>query len=936
MDFIMLCARRVTGMKPYNNMFNGYSHHDKVRSFIQFLMMDDMEFVESVLEKRFKPVDELVFIQSASRYEAEKESSKNKKYDNVDQARQALSKSWSHLYFLFKFFCFQEDRELPDAHKFTSMIGANPNEQSKDEDGNREQDKEGEKKMELSRRSSQRSQNNPPILKKRSSEMVLTERKVDKQDKNDSPAVSERKEVTNKLQRVPLLRLERSNSQRRALEEGDGGGSEETGYKEERRMKNLPCGPQVLDMLYKIRPQSLYEHEAKKSGARTFITENRPKVKKDLAKKVKAIMWAKRISSARAPQDMRMKTRLGRQEEVLTRVASDDLALQNKVTESWEQISRVSQDFEAAARKIQKLCRSWLTRKIISEGKFLRDGLKAWLSSNTKSDKKDEVRMRLAELIKFCRIFQLCPALISESRLVDIARAASQTSFSADKPAVVWINWSCFQSIIYEVAMFRERQKKAKDQSILKEGESELDILIRLDETVNFLLTGNGEHSFDPSQPAASIRTRVLAYSVAKDVKHKSRLAECVKKVENTLAVTHKLEKGGGKAAEQPGEQTAQSLELRRCLDGYINACRQHKLTPIHTLIAQLPKARVDLCHYSLRGHKAATFGASMEHNSWISELCLCDCRIAADELATILTAVSKTGLTKLDLSENYLNKPGLEALAEFLSSSKTLVSLKARGVALDDSGWDLLVHSGFENSSSLTTIDVAYNQLTDASLDNVEHLVFTKAITRISFAWNLYGPALLPFSSSSSSTTNTTFQSNFILGRFTQAGIQRMRKAASERTKSSRRSKTPRISNLPAILIVADPARMQNLVERARKNGLTDRVAEEMSKVDYMSMFVVLRNPTLSHLSKLQILRMMSSDKFLTADMIVEILTKCFHEAEEPVKKKTLSVLLRKTQYPEDLVAISNGLQKTDFSRHEALQSRSNRSFRSTDMDKI
>ncbi|EKX40924.1 hypothetical protein GUITHDRAFT_153956 [Guillardia theta CCMP2712] len=162
------------------------------------------------------------------------------------------------------------------------------------------------------------------------------------------------------------------------------------------------------------------------------------------------------------------------------------------------------------------------------------------------------------------------------------------------------------------------------------------------------------------------------------------------------------------------------------------------------------------------------------------------------------------------------------------------------------------------------------------------------------------------------------------------------MRKAASERTKSSRRSKTPRISNLPAILIVADPARMQNLVERARKNGLTDRVAEEMSKVDYMSMFVVLRNPTLSHLSKLQILRMMSSDKFLTADMIVEILTKCFHEAEEPVKKKTLSVLLRKTQYPEDLVAISNGLQKTDFSRHEALQSRSNRSFRSTDMDKI
>lgn len=75
----------------------------------------------------------------------------------------------------------------------------------------------------------------------------------------------EPKEVTNKHQRV-LLRLERSNSQRRALEEGDGTDSEETGYKEERRMKNLPCGPQVLDMLYKIRPQSLYEHEAKVQG----------------------------------------------------------------------------------------------------------------------------------------------------------------------------------------------------------------------------------------------------------------------------------------------------------------------------------------------------------------------------------------------------------------------------------------------------------------------------------------------------------------------------------------------------------------------------------------------------------------------------------------------------------------------------------------------
>ena len=61
-------------------------------------------------------------------------------------------------------------------------------------------------------------------------------------------------------------------------------------------------------------------------------------MKKDLAKKMKAIMWAKRISSARAPHDMRMKTKLGRQEDVLTRVASDDLALQNKVTESWEQM----------------------------------------------------------------------------------------------------------------------------------------------------------------------------------------------------------------------------------------------------------------------------------------------------------------------------------------------------------------------------------------------------------------------------------------------------------------------------------------------------------------------------------------------------------------------------------------------------------------------
>ena len=72
-------------------------------------------------------------------------------------------------------------------------------------------------------------------------------------------------EVTDKLQRV-LLRLERSNSQRRALEEGNGKDSKETGFKEERRMKNLPCGPQVLDMLYKIRPQSLYELEAKVLG----------------------------------------------------------------------------------------------------------------------------------------------------------------------------------------------------------------------------------------------------------------------------------------------------------------------------------------------------------------------------------------------------------------------------------------------------------------------------------------------------------------------------------------------------------------------------------------------------------------------------------------------------------------------------------------------
>eukprot|EP00960_Hanusia_phi_P071469 767561-Hanusia_phi.AAC.7 len=80
--------------------------------------------------------------------------------------------------------------------------------------------------------------------------------------------------------------------------------------------------------------------EEKGGGEKVFTlyADSRPKVRRELAKKVQAIIWAKKVSSSRVPYDMKMRTRLAKQEDVFTRIASDDVALQRKVTESWEQM----------------------------------------------------------------------------------------------------------------------------------------------------------------------------------------------------------------------------------------------------------------------------------------------------------------------------------------------------------------------------------------------------------------------------------------------------------------------------------------------------------------------------------------------------------------------------------------------------------------------
>jgi len=101
-------------------------------------------------------------------------------------------------------------------------------------------------------------------------------------------------------------------------------------------------------------------------------------------------------------------------------------ALHEHVLEKWRQGTQIydpfSHKFNQAALKLQRMGRAWLTRKIVREGKFLRDGMKAWLSANLNTAFSSRLAaIQLSEVLKMFKIFGVCPEVVHPP---DILRAS--------------------------------------------------------------------------------------------------------------------------------------------------------------------------------------------------------------------------------------------------------------------------------------------------------------------------------------------------------------------------------------------------------------------------------------------------------------------------------------------------------------------------------
>jgi hypothetical protein len=573
------------------------------------------------------------------------------------------------------------------------------------------------------------------------------------------------------------------------------------------------------------------------------------------------------------------------------KISPDVEALHEHVLEKWRQGTKIydpfTDAFEKAARKIQRFGRSWLTRKIVREGRFLRDGMKAWLSARPMTEiSSTSATIQLTEVLKVFKIFGVCPKVVSSSEILHaslLSMNTSQRDMVHHKNPRTNLTWSEFQNVCWQLS------GKVSD-SVSDDGEllDEMDGLIRIDALLRLILEGKAE-VFDPERASEWIRARMLEYGgkVHKEHQQSHHTGQrgptpvaSVGRPESTAV--HDMR--GARSSKAGSVVTGIGGALASDgVNAYMSMCAHLDEEPVPTIMSQLHGPVLDLSHYKLCEAQIEALSAGLEKNSGVTKLLMVDAGLSEYSLSILLKGLKRNvSVRHLDLSENTcLDKKSVPDLSEYLAKNNVLQHLVLRGVRMSDVNFDYIVRNGIEsNNKSLTSLDLTYNMLTDNSLENIEHVILTKAnLQSLHFNWNLF---------SSRAAKQVQIAVN-----------ERSKPRSSKRIDSS--SKVQKPLDRITLHLSADEQRI-GLMHFAGASSVQKWRPEPrtlISKADYVTLCVALRSPNVTALFKFRLIRLLTSGRALTPEMVAEQLRLNFKDVDKEMQEMAMDMLLHTLEPP-------------------------------------
>ena len=604
------------------------------------------------------------------------------------------------------------------------------------------------------------------------------------------------------------------------------------------------------------------------------------------------------------------------------RITQEVEALHERVLEKWrlgtEMHDPFTHSFDKAAVKIQRMGRAWLTRKIVREGKFLRDGMKAWLSARPKAEFSSTVAtIQFAEVVKMFKILEVCPQIVDVPEILQVsletARSSDRVQRQSDSSSRTSLTWNEFQEVCWRLSL-KMSQLVLDDANPLEE----MDGLLQVDEFLRSLVEGKPE-AFDLNRTADWIRARMLEHADKRlaSQSEQRRAMSPTRSVGNLelmnaqnrgllstgavisskgfLQSKDQASRSGrrsqlsrsavsdgdarGTKSSKAGSFVAGTIDAADGVGSYTSTCAHLDIDPIPSVINQMNGAILNLSHYQLEERQIEAISAGIEKNTCVATLIMVDAGLSAASFTLLCAALKKNNvINHFDFSENScMDRHSILALSEYVAKSNSLRSLILRGVGMSDVNFDYLVRNGIDsNPRSLTHIDVSYNMLTDESTENIKQMIMGGAkLQSLLLCWNL----------------------------FSSASEKEVQVAVHERSKP-RSSK--RADNSAKIIKPLAKISVQLRAEEQRVNVMlldgvsgmrrwTPSAAKPTTQADYVTLRVTQRNPKLTSLLKFRLTRLFTSGRSLSPEMIAEQLQSNFKDVETKLQRMAIEMLLQK-----------------------------------------
>ena len=210
----------------------------------------------------------------------------------------------------------------------------------------------------------------------------------------------------------------------------------------------------------------------------------------------------------------------------------------------------------------------------------------------------------------------------------------------------------------------------------------------------------------------------------------------------------------------------------------------------------------------------------------------------------------------------------------------------------LSDVDFDFLVRNGIElNHKSLTYLDLAYNMLSDDSIINLEQIVYGNAnMQTVDLSWNM----------------------------LSAAGIKQIDQAVYERAKprsSKRPSAHKSIGSKPMPKLTVKATAKEQRIALMHVTGASGApkwapdAPTLISQADFVTLCVAQRSPKLARvpLLKLRLLRLLTSGRGLSANMVAQQLATNFKGEDPELQAMAFDVLVRKLFSPSDVYILKD-----------------------------